>query len=527
MTPFDSRKTLEKSRPKLRAVLYARVSSKEQEREGFSIPAQLKLMKEYAANAGFIIEREYVDVETAKQSGRSSFNEMVTYLRRHQSIRTLLVEKTDRLYRNLKDWVTIDELDVEIHFVKEGDVLSADSRSSEKFMHGIKVLMAKNYIDNLSEETKKGMTEKAAQGIWPSVAPLGYVNVEGANGKRVIEVDPETASMVVRIFEWYSSGKYSIRELGKKARAAGFTHKRSGRPLPTSSIQTMLRNRIYTGAFEWNGQLYDGVHDPIVPYEEWERVQGILDGRRASKEKSMPHRYTFSGLVKCGHCGCALVGEIKKGKYIYYHCTGNKGKCDEPYTRQEVLEQEFERGLKRLTFDDTIFDWMREALIESFADEKRDFTASMEKFTQERDRLQRRIDNMYVDKLDGRVDDEFYNRMRFKWRREQERCLKDIERLQNADAAYMEDGIQLLRLAKDAHRLFRERPPQDQSKMLKLLCSNSSWRDGKLSLTFSQPFDLIEEKVVQTEQAQNAGIGDSARFEIWLPGSDSNQRPSG
>ena len=111
--------------------------------------------------------QEYVDVETAKQTGRTAFGEMVAYLKAHASIRVMLVEKTDRLYRNLKDWVTVDELDVEMHFAKEGVVLSRESRSSEKFMHGIKVLMAKNYIDNLSEETRKGMTEKAAQGFWP------------------------------------------------------------------------------------------------------------------------------------------------------------------------------------------------------------------------------------------------------------------------------------------------------------------------------------------------------------------------
>ena len=162
------------------AVIYARVSSKEQEKEGFSIPAQLKLLKEYAAAHGFTVAQEYVDVETAKQTGRAAFGEMVAYLKAHPSVRVMLVEKTDRLYRNLKDWVTIDELDVEIHFPKEGVVLSRESRSSEKFMHGIKVLMAKNYIDNLSEETRKGMQEKAEQGIWPTVAPLGYRNVTRA-----------------------------------------------------------------------------------------------------------------------------------------------------------------------------------------------------------------------------------------------------------------------------------------------------------------------------------------------------------
>jgi hypothetical protein len=86
-------------------VAYARVSSKEQEKEGFSIPAQLKLLKEYAAAQDMTIAQEYVDVATAKQTGRAAFGEMVAHLKGHPAIRVLLVEKTDRLYRNPKDWV--------------------------------------------------------------------------------------------------------------------------------------------------------------------------------------------------------------------------------------------------------------------------------------------------------------------------------------------------------------------------------------------------------------------------------------
>src|SRR6266481_3189077 len=204
------------------AVVYARVSSKEQEKEGFSIPAQLKLLKEYAAAQGFTIAQEHVDVETAKQTGRAAFSEMVAYLRVHPTVRVLLVEKTDRLYRNLKDWVTVDELDVEIHFPKEGVVLSRESRSSEKFMHGIKVLMAKNYIDNLSEEARKGMQEKAEQGIWPTKCPLGYRNITGPDGKKVIATDPDVAPIISKLFEWYATGQYSLKEVAQKARDAGF-----------------------------------------------------------------------------------------------------------------------------------------------------------------------------------------------------------------------------------------------------------------------------------------------------------------
>jgi site-specific DNA recombinase len=117
-----------------KALSYARVSSKEQEKEGFSIPAQQKLLQSYAANNHFIIAQDYVDVETANATGRTNFEQMVRYLKTHPNVRTVLVEKTDRLYRNLRDWVTLDELDIEIHLVKEGIVLSRESRSSEKLL---------------------------------------------------------------------------------------------------------------------------------------------------------------------------------------------------------------------------------------------------------------------------------------------------------------------------------------------------------------------------------------------------------
>jgi DNA invertase Pin-like site-specific DNA recombinase len=183
-----------------------------------------------------------------------------------------LVEKTDRLYRNLKDWVTIDGLDVEVHFVKENVVLSGDSRSSEKFVHGIKVLMAKNYIDNLSEETRKGMLEKAEQGIWPSYAPLGYVNVDGTNGKRTIQPDLQLASVIRKMFEWYATGEYSLAEVTEKAKAAGMIFRKSGSPVPKATIHKILHNRIYTGDFDFDGKTYRGTYEPIISRELWHHI---------------------------------------------------------------------------------------------------------------------------------------------------------------------------------------------------------------------------------------------------------------
>ena len=235
------------------ALLYARVSSPGQAKEGFSIPAQEKLLRSYAAENSFRIVAAFTDIETAKRTGRSGFDGMLAYLRKHQQCRVLLVEKTDRLYRNFRDWVTIDEFKgLEVHFVTEGTIISDDSRSSEKFIHGIKVLMAKNYIDNLSEETRKGMLEKASQGIWPSFAPIGYLNTDGDNGKRTIVPDPLLAPVIRNLYELCATGEHSIEELAKIARQQNL---RLGK-ISKSNVHHILRNRIYGGEFEWDGEIY-------------------------------------------------------------------------------------------------------------------------------------------------------------------------------------------------------------------------------------------------------------------------------
>src|SRR5260370_38288446 len=138
------------ARQSIKVVLYARVSSKDQEKEGYSIPAQQRLLREYALEQGIIVAEKFVDVETAKQSGRTAFTAMLEYLKKHHATcRTILVEKTDRLYRNLKDWTTLDDLGVTIHLCKEGPVIGPTPRSADHCVHGLNVLMARNYILNL------------------------------------------------------------------------------------------------------------------------------------------------------------------------------------------------------------------------------------------------------------------------------------------------------------------------------------------------------------------------------------------
>jgi site-specific DNA recombinase len=504
------------------AIIYARVSSQEQAKEGYSIPAQQKSLTSYSKDRDFNVVREFIDVETAREIGRLGFSQMLDFFKKNPICRILLVEKTDRLYRNLKDWVTLDEFDLEIHFVKENVVLSRDSRSSEKFMHGIKVLMAKNYIDNLSEETRKGMLEKAAQGIWPSFAPLGYRNVIDVRGKKIIEPDPMLAPIITRMFEWYATGEYSLAEVTKMSRAQGMTFRKSKDAVPRATVHKILRNRLYTGSFDWDGKTYSGVHAPLVTIQLWERVQAVAGVRHTKRHRKMKHDFAFSRLISCGHCGCSLVGEMKKSRYVYYHCTGYKGKCPERYTREGVLEEQFADILKGLQLDDEILTWVTEALRQSHGDAKQHHAAAISRLQGEYNRLQSRIDAMYVDKLDKRVDGAFFDRKSSEWRQEQDSLLVSIEGHQVANQTYLEEGIRLLELVQRAHSLFQKQEPSEKRRLLNFVLSNCSWKGGELVPVFRQPFDMLVHANSANGRRRESVLPPSIDFEKWLPGLDSN-----
>jgi site-specific DNA recombinase len=406
-TLINSRPIPARAPQPMEAVLRARVSSKDQEKEGFSIPAQVRLLREYASNRGIFVAEEFVDAESSKKSDGDGFTRMVQYLKKHRACRAILVEKTDRLYRNPKDWVTIDELGVEIHFVKENRVLSQDSRPSEKLAHGMNVVMAKHYIDNLSEETLKGMTEKARSGFYPSFAPFGYLNADGPGSRRILLPDSDTAPVISELFKRFAAGAYSIRSLVKELNQEGVSLR--GAHLRSSVVHQILRKRMYMGDFDWNAVTYQGNHEPLVTPACWQRVQELLDARAQNKARKVKHDFPFKGLVSCGHCGCLMVGELKKARYVYYHCTGNRGKCPEPYTRQEVLTTEFAAILRGLVIPQPVLDWLGDAVLESDRTEHAARQQSVVRLQTQHDRIEARIRAMYLDKLDGRVAQDFYD----------------------------------------------------------------------------------------------------------------------
>jgi site-specific DNA recombinase len=481
-------------------VLYARVSSREQEREGYSIPAQRKLLAEYARVRGFRIEHEFIDIESAKNPGRKQFGNMLKLLETDQACRIVLVEKTDRLYRNRTDALAFEALiesrGVEIHLVKEARVIGKDSRSQDKFMHDIHVAVAKHYVENLKEEVKKGMREKAEQGIYPGRAPFGYRNNPLT---RSVDVDEEKAPIARRVFELYATGRCSLSVLRQTL------IKETGTRINRAYLETMLKNPFYTGRFVWRGIEYKGLHRPLVSAELFQRVQDAFAGR--NKPNYRKHNFAFAGLLRCANDGCAVTTELQKGKYVYYRCSHGRGKCSLPYMREEDLSERLGGLLKDIHIPETIVQTIVDSLQAEMGRLEAQRQEQVASIQQKLATIRTRIDQIYEDKLDGKIDEQLWTRKHAEYR-EQEQALEAW--FPSLSKPVTQENVltvaRVFELANKAHFLYLTRNSAERGQLLKSVLLNCSTDGVSLWPTYRKPFDLIFQRAANKEWSGRADL---------------------
>jgi site-specific DNA recombinase len=481
------------------AVIYARVSSKDQEREGFSIPAQLKFLREYAISKGFCVVREFVDVETAKTTGRKRFGEMLHFLSAAPHCRTVIVDKTDRLYRNFRDFVTLEDLDVEIHLPKEALVINKEAQSQAKMVHGMQVVIARNFIENLKEEVRKGMREKAEQGIYPSRPPLGYQNDKS---NHTIVVSPQKSPLAKRMFELYASGRYSLKALRVVLK------KEFGVELAKGYLDRLLKNPFYKGQFWWQGKLYVGTHTPLISVELFKQVQSVFASHNKPRYKT--HDFAYRGLLTCAYDNCKVTAEIKKQRYIYYRCTGFRGRCGLPYMREEVISDRLGQVLKDIHIPDNILHQLQDSLLNDKTRAEAVRKEQVARWTNRLAQITRRMDLAYQDKLDGKISEEFWLRRSNEWQNEEREVRASLEALQTVQPNRPLDGARILELANKAYFLYLSQDHAERAKLLQMVLSNCAIDAVSLYPTYRKPFDIIFQRV---------------KTEEWRARGDSNSRP--
>ena len=370
----------------------ARVSSKEQA-AGYSIEAQKKPILEYCRKRGIEVVRVFEFWESAGKKTRTHFNEAIEFVVKN-GVHIIAVEKTDRLYRNFRDYVLIEDLiekhGAAVHFVKENEVFDRDSNSHSKVIHGFKVLMAKAYLDNLSEEIKKGLHQKAREGHFPHRAPFGYRTNPRT---RRMEPDPETAPVVASLFEMYATGSRSLDRLVAYLNDHNIRTD-NGAVFHPSAVHRILTNPVYYGDFRFKGEIRPGRHQPLVSYELWKECGEIMRRHDLGGKKK---RYALSGLLY-NEYGRLYSGERHKG-HTYYSAR-RPGTAKKMYIREDAVLGAMDGIIENIRWSGIFADHVRELAREIAAEEKAYLKAAVADLHKEQKRLLARKEkllNLYLD----------------------------------------------------------------------------------------------------------------------------------
>lgn len=482
------------------AVILARVSSKAQEDEGYSLDAQLKLLQSYCDSKGLHVVRIFRIAETAsKEQSRKVFHEMLSYIGT-EPIYHLAVEKTDRFTRNFRDAVAIDDWlekdeNRRLHAVKESLLLHKHAKSDVKFMWNIHISVAKKYADNLREESMKGWAEKLAQGWKPSPPPPGYMTVT-KDGKRIHAPNPETQGIMLQIFKKYLEPGESIITIKDEMKRLGIKT-RGGRYYGKSHVQTILTDPFYIGINKFNGKTYPGAQERIIPEELFERVQQKM--HKGRPRQFAKHNSPLQGLIRCQDCTSVVTWQLQKGRY-YGVCRRLTAECKQSkMLRQDAVEEQITAALKNLICPSpAIIDWV----VASIREQHKDSIEQRERMARSLEAQIKRIttmdDNLYEDKLSGEITKERYEVKHEQFVKEKAEFQAQLNKLDTVMSDRLEQRLGILELSQRAAEIYEQKSPEQKRLIISKLFADLTLRDGVLSVTYSKFVLAIAERVQKT-----------------------------
>ncbi|MEI6042470.1 MAG: recombinase family protein [bacterium] len=480
-----------------KAVSYCRVSSKEQEESGYSLPSQEKLLAEYANRKGLDVTKVFAVAESASGAKqRKIFSEMMEYME-NKGISILLCEKVDRLSRNLKeavvanDWIEANQKR-QIHFVKQNLVIHKASKSDEKFRWDIEIVLAKKFISNLSEEVKKGQKEKISQGWLPTKPPLGYITT-GDKGHKIHLVDTEKSSYIKKMFELYSTGNYSIPALVEVMYTDGFRN-REGKKVGKSRLHDLLSDPFYCGEMKWNGQIYSAKHKPIITKELFDLVQEKMN-RKFKIPRYQKHLPIFKAKIECEECNGTITWETQKGHW-YGHCNHHKKCGQKNWWKQEKVEERifpYFEGVAPKTAK--VLQIIERAIIESHSDDTKDNSNSLIEVNRRIETSQRRLEAIYEDKIDGKISIDFYNKKFTEYTKENEEATKLLVKASKGNIKYYESCFKIHELASNASLIYKspKATTEDKRLLLSKIFSNLSLGDDNITPEYTLAFKFLTE----------------------------------
>lgn len=488
-------------------VIFSRVSSEDQ-RDGFSLDAQLSLAIKYAQEHSLDIKNSWkVDESASKENDRKHFFAMVQYVK-DNDIKHVIFDKVDRAVRGFKSATLIDELiqshEVQFHFTRDHLILNQDSPPQELLRFYLSTVMGKYYIDNLKSEINKGLDQRWEQGYWNSKAPFGYKNFrDPKTNKATVIIDEKAAPIAQQIFELYATGNYPLEyfvTLIKKHYPDKITSKRI--------IEQMITNPFYYGYMrgtrgKWKDKMQKGIHEPLITKELFDQCQKIK-GIRASNYHLMkkgPIPKPYIGIFKCGFCNHSITAESHKkasGKtYVYYKCANRKCDQHKVMTKQEELTEQIKMAFEPFR---GFTPKATEAFITMLGERSMDLSYYIDKRTGEIAAKKMEI-NASIQKIDRLYQEEVISIHEhaevMDIKRKTLGVLDDeLRTYQTVENKILQNGLKIIELLPKVSDFMRlDGNELDKARLVKIVLSNPILKGRTIEFSYEKPFDVLLENV--------------------------------
>lgn len=479
----------------MKAVILARVSSKDQE-EGHSLDAQIENLRSYADRKDLEIIKQYTIIESSTKGERPEFKRMIDFIKAQKEKIALIVDTVDRLQRSFKETPILNDLfekDIlEIHFVKEGNILSKDANSAQKLMWNMGVVMAQSYTDQLSDNVKRSIRHKIANGEWCSAAPLGYLNsVDPVTGKSTIIVDPERSYFIQRLFEEYALGTCSLPELSRKAKDWGL-RSRKETVVSRQTVHTIIQNPFYYGVMRIKGKLHPHKYKPLITKELYDSCNGVRTGRgRTQAAFETKHPFILRSLLKCAVSGRQVYCDIKKGKYVYLISYDPANPEKKIWTNEKVVLEQIRAVFKSIQIPEGLLAEITDHLKKTHESEKDFHSASVKSLSKENEKITNRLDVLLDTLLDKSITKDMYNRKHSQLIERRHEINEALEQHHAGDESFRIAVSTLVTLASRATDLFDRATVEEKRKLIGYVFANLELEGGKLRFSLKKPFDMF------------------------------------
>lgn len=465
------------------AVIYCRVSTEEQVKEGISIESQSLSCTRKAEEDGCTILKVIKDEgKSAGSLKRPGIQELIQLVI-SKKIRFIYTVHSDRLSRDTLDHLNLMKLfgdnGVQVKFISQPNFEKEDA--SSKLISTVMASTNQFQRDITSEKVKATMNEKARAGYYPSKAPFGYKNVEDISAiekfaRKIVVIDKDKGNLVREGFRLYSTGEYNVMDIVDILYEKGL-RTNNGEKVFHSKIYEMLKNTFYIGELHWGEiNLEKAKHPPLVDKELFERVQNILASNNKHSCRKRKFTWLLGGFIRCYKHECRYTAEWHMNKKLaYYHCT--KGGCGK-FSEQNKLEQMVAEKFKTLEFSKSFIDTLINKIKTIFFEKRENYEAKRQSFVNQRTPLESKMKVAENKLLSGTISDEDFKRIREEITKDIETIDRNIINLQKEKEMNVNVAEEVIGLTRNIYETYQKASPQLKRLLLGFFWEKFDVADG-------------------------------------------------